>query len=214
MSTLEQQLRQALAAGAAGLDESPDLFARVRLSIDEDQRLRARQRRAAAVVACLVGALAAAVAAVTDFREGELLMDWWILELISTGVLVGVALWLGPLIKRYGKSYAADVFRANPRTGKSFIVLTDFAYYLIFFAYILFTLSFEPKGSWAETVNAGQLQHETARLGGILLILGLLHGVNLLALPIMGRLLTLNRRLDEGSPPAAPPASSQAPPNS
>ena len=127
-------------------------------------------------------------------------MDWWILELLSTAVLVGVALWLGPLIKRYGKSYAADVFRANPRTGKSFIVLTDFAYYLIFFSYILFTLSFEPKGNWADTVNAGQLQHETARLGGILLILGLLHGVNLLALPIMGRLLTLNRRLDESSP--------------
>jgi type III secretory pathway component EscS len=211
VSTLEQQLRQALAAGAAGLDESPDLFARVRLSIEEDRRLQTRRQRTAGVVACLVGALVAIAAAVTDFREGELLMDWWILELISTAVLVGVALWLGPLIKRYGKSYAADVFRANPRTGKSFIVLTDFAYYLIFFAYILFTLSFEPKGSWAETVNAGQLQHETARLGGILLILGLLHGVNLLALPIMGRLLTLNRRLDDESPPA-PTASSQAPP--
>ena len=213
MSTLEQQLRQALAAGAAGLDESPDLFARVRLSIEEDRRFQARRRRAVGVVACLVGALIAAVAAVTDSRQGELLMDWWILELISTGVLVGVALWLGPLIKRYGKSYAADVFRANPRTGKSFIVLTDFAYYLIFFAYILFTLSFEPKGGWAETVNAGQLQHETARLGGILLILGVLHGVNLLAMPVMGRLLTLNRRLDEESPPPAPPASSQVPPS-
>jgi type III secretory pathway component EscS len=213
VSALEQQLRQALAAGAAGLNESPDLFARVRLSIEEDRRLQARRRRAAGVVACLVGALVAAVAAVTDSREGELLMDWWILELISTGVLVGVALWLGPLIKRYGKSYAADVFRANPRTGKSFIVLTDFAYYLIFFAYILFTLSFEPKGSWAETVNAGQLQHETARLGGILLILGVLHGVNLLALPIMGRLLTLNRRLDEDAPPPAPPVPGAAAPN-
>ena len=209
LSALEQQLRQALAAGAAGLDESPDLFARVRLSIEEDRRLQARRRRTSAVVACVAGALAAVIAAVTAFREGALLLAWWILELISTGVLVGVALWLGPLIKRYGKSYAADVFRANPRTGKSFIVLTDFAYYLIFFAYILFTLSFEPKGGWAETVNAGQLQHETARLGGILLILGVLHGVNLLALPIMGRLLTLNRRLDEGSPP--PGAPGQAP---
>ena len=211
MSTLEQQLRQALAAGAAGLDESPDLFARVRLSIEEDRRLQTRRQRTAGVVAALVGALVAAAAAVTDFREGELLMDWWILELVSTAVLVGVALWLGPLIKRYGKSYAADVFRANPRTGKSFIVLTDFAYYLIFFAYILFTLSFEPKGGWAETVNPSQLQHETARLGGILLILGMLHGVNLLAMPIMGRLLTLNRRLDEGAPPL-PPEASQAPP--
>ncbi len=213
MSALEEQLRQALAAGTAGVDESADLFARVQLSIDEDRRLQARRRRTAGVVACLAGALVAAVAAVTDFNEGELRMDWWILELISTAVLVGVALWLGPLIKRYGKSYAADVFRANPRTGKSFIVLTDFAYYLIFFAYILFTLSFEPKGSWADTVNAGQLQHETARLGGILLILGLLHGVNLLALPIMGRLLTLNRRLDEGAPPPAPTPADQAAPH-
>src|SRR5206468_9756307 len=117
---------------------------------------------------------------VTEKREGTLVMDWWILELITTSILVAVALWLGPLIKRFGRSYAADVFRANPRTGKSFIVLTDVAYYLIFFAYILFTISFEPKGGWSDTVNAKQLQHETARLGGILLIIGILHGVNLL----------------------------------
>ena len=31
----------------------------------------------------------------------------------------------------------------------------------------------------------------------ILLIIGVLHGLNLLALPVMGRLLTLNRQLDE-----------------
>jgi hypothetical protein len=28
-----------------------------------------------------------------------------------------------------------------------------------------------------------------------------LHGINLLALPVMGRLLTLNRQLDDASPP-------------
>ena len=60
-------------------------------------------------------------------------MDWWILELLWFAVMVGLALWLGPFIRRFGKSYAADVFRANPRTGKSFIVLMDVAYYLIFF---------------------------------------------------------------------------------
>ena len=128
-------------------------------------------------------------------------MDWWILELITTAVLVAIALWLGPLIKRFGRSYAADVFRANPRTGKSFIVLTDVAYYLIFFSYILFTVTYEPRSEWADTVNAAQLQHETARVAGILLIIGVLHGVNLLALPVMGRLLTLNRRLDESTAP-------------
>lgn len=219
MTAVEDRLREALVEGAAAVDESADLFARVRLSIEDDRRLRRQRQRRVAVVACVVGALAATSAAVTEHREGELLMDWWILELIATAGLAGIALWLGPLIKRYGKSYAADVFRANPRTGKSFIALTDVAYYLIFFAYVLFTVSFEPKGSWGQTVNARQLQHETARLGGILLIIGILHGVNLLALPVMGRLLTLNRRLDEATPappaappPAAPPPAPGAPP--
>ncbi len=131
-------------------------------------------------------------------------MDWWILELITLAILMAIAFWLGPLIKRFGRSYAADVFRANPRTGKSFLMLTDVAYYLIFFAYILFTVSFEPKGSWDHSVNAAQLQHETARLGGILLIIGLLHSANLVALPVMGRLLTLNRRLVESSSTTSP----------
>lgn len=205
MTVLEQRLRDALVGGAGAVHESPDLFARVRLSIEEDRRRRSQHRRAVALGACILASLAALVAAVTDRREGELRMDWWILELITTALLVAIALWLGPFIKRFGKGYAADVFRANPGTGKSFIVLTDFAYYLIFLAYILFTVSFEAAGDWESTVNAAQLKGETARVGGILLIIGLLHGVNLIALPIMGRLLTLNRRLDQDTPAAAPP---------
>ncbi|MDQ3107486.1 MAG: hypothetical protein M3Q68_06730 [Actinomycetota bacterium] len=200
MSAVEARLRDALVLSAAAFRESEDLFARVQLSIDEDRRLRRQRRRRIGVVSCLSGSLVSLVAAVTDLEQGRLLMDWWVLELIATGVLVAIALWLGPLIKRFGRSYAADVFRANPRTGKSFIVLTDVAYYLIFFAYILFTVSYEPKGGWGDLVTPSQLQHETARLGGILLTIGLLHGLNLLALPVMGRLLTLNRRLDEETP--------------
>ena len=98
------------------------------------------------MIACIVGAIAAVTFGVVKTDQGRVLMDWWILELITLAVLVVIAFWLGPLIKRFGRSYAADVFRANPRTGKSFLMLTDVAYYLIFFAYILFTVSFEPKG--------------------------------------------------------------------
>jgi hypothetical protein len=200
MTDIEQRLASALRSGVDELDESTDLFARVELSIDDDRRLRSQHRSLAAITACFVGASASLAIAVTDFHEGELLMDWWILELATTAVLIGIAFWLGPLIKRFGRSYAADVFRANPRTGKSFIMLTDVAYYLIFFSYILFTVNFAPRDGWDETVNAAQMQHETARVAGILLIIGLLHSVNLLALPVMGRLLTLNRRLDDASP--------------
>jgi hypothetical protein len=211
MSVLEERLHHALMEGARALDESDDLFARVRLSIDDDRRIRRQHRRFAWVVACIAGAATALGFALTDNRQGELLMDWWVLELFTNALLVGVALWLGPLIKRFGKSYAADVFRANPRTGKSFIVLTDIAYYLIFFSYVLFTMSFQLKGAWEQTVGGSQLQHEVARVGGILLILGVLHGVNLIALPVMGRLLTLNRRLDQDTPVTTPPPVPPAP---
>jgi hypothetical protein len=210
VSVLEERLRDALHEAGESVEESPDLFARVEVSIADDRRLRTQHVALVAVGACLVAALQSILVAVVDRQQGELLMDWWILELITTGVLVAIAFWLGPLIKRFGRSYAADVFRANPRTGKSFIMLTDVAYYLIFFAYILFTVTFEPREQWADTVNAAQLQHETARVAGILLIIGVLHGVNLLALPVMGRLLTLNRRLDDATPPA-PPASPTSP---
>lgn len=128
-------------------------------------------------------------------------MDWWMLELLTNVVLIGLALWLGPFIRRFGRSYAADVFRANPQTGKSFIVLADIAYYLIFAAFILFTVRFAPAQDWGSQASAAQLQYETSRLGGILLIIGMLHGVNLLVLPAIGRLFTMNRRLDEETPP-------------
>jgi len=198
---VEDLLRSTLRLGAAATRENEDLFARATSSIEDDRRLRQQHTALGGIAACLLAAVAAVVLAVIDRSQGGLLMDWWILELLTTALLVAIAFWLGPLIKRFGRSYAADVFRANARTGKSFIMLTDVAYYLIFFSYILFTVSYEPKGGWDETVNAQQLQHETARVAGILLIIGVLHGINLLALPVMGRLLTLNRRLDESTPP-------------
>ena len=123
-------------------------------------------------------------------------MDWWILELITTGTLVAIVILLGPFIKRFGKGYAAEVFRSNPGSGKNFIVLTDFAYYLIFGAYVLFTITFERPNTWTDTVNAAQLMTETHKIAGIFLLMGVLHGANLLMLPITGRLLTLNRQLD------------------
>lgn len=124
-------------------------------------------------------------------------VEWWILELITVAVMVAVVAVLGPLIKRFGKPYAADVFRVNPRTGKSYLVLMDFAYYMIFGAYVLFVIKWEPDTGWEQTVNADQLQGSVVRVGGLLLLMGLLHGLNVLTLPILGRVFTLNRQLDD-----------------
>jgi hypothetical protein len=140
---------------------------------------------------------------------------WWVLELILTAVLIAIVLVLGPFIKRFGRSYAADVFRANPRTGKSYMVLMDIAYYLIFTAYILFASTFEPWDDWSETVTAAQLEDVLIRLGGMLLLMGVLHGLNVLSLPIIGRLLGLGRDLAAvGTPrsPARPDGISRVPP--
>lgn len=202
MTRVEERLVRALRESASHAGPHPDLFLRVRRSVEEDRRRRAQRRRGIAVAGCLFGALVSIVVGVADVDQGVVLMDWWILELLTTAVLIGIAIWLGPFIRRFGRSYAADVFRANPRTGKSFIVLADIAYYLIFTAYVLFTVRFQPAPDWGEFVSAGQLQYETARIGGILLIIGLLHSANLLVLPAIGRLFTLNRRLDEATPPS------------
>ena len=131
-------------------------------------------------------------------------MPWWVLELATTAVLIAIALWLGPFIKRFGRAYAADVFHDNPLTGKSYIVLTDVVYYLIFTAYIFFTVHFEPPEEWRSfvgNVTASQLQWEVMRVGGILLIIGILHGLNIVLMPVLGRLFSLNRRLPPGPSP-------------
>ena len=126
-------------------------------------------------------------------------MTWWVIELIANLILIGIVVILGPLIKRFGRAYAGDVFRANPRTGKSYLVLMDVAYYLIFSAYILITVSFEPASDWNRS-TAAVLQAEVVRIAGMLLLMGMLHGLNVLSLPLIGRLLGMGRQLEEDTP--------------
>ncbi len=126
-------------------------------------------------------------------------MSWWVVELGTDVLLVAIVVVLGPLIKRFGRSYAGDIFRANPRTGKSYLVLMDVAYYLIFSAFILFTITLRPPGPWQREL-AAVFEDELVRLGGMLLLMGILHGANVLTLPIIGRLLGLRRDLTADTP--------------
>jgi hypothetical protein len=125
-------------------------------------------------------------------------VSWWVVELATNVLLLVIVFALGPLIKRFGRAYAGDVFRANPRTGKSYLLLMDFAYYLIFVAYILFTVTLTPPLEWRSL--GAQVESELIRVGGMLLIMGVLHGLNVLSLPLVGRLLGLSRQLEEDVP--------------
>jgi hypothetical protein len=196
MSRVERRLQEALNEQAMTTVPARDLFARVRGSIEDDRARRRAVWRRVGTVLGLVVAAGLLVLALSDVEGGRLVMAWWVLELLTTLLLVGVALWLGPFIKRFGRAYAADVFHDNPGTGKSYILLADIVYYLIFAAYILMTVTYAPRLGWATTVGAEQLAHETIRVGGILLIIGILHGLNILTMPLLGRLFSLNRRVD------------------
>ena len=127
-------------------------------------------------------------------------MRWWVIELVANLVLAGVVVVLGPLIKRFGRAYAGDIFRANPGTGKSYLILMDVAYYLVFSSFILFTMRLVPPPEWR--LLGRQLQDEVTRIGGMLLLMGVLHGLNVLSLPVVGRLLGLGRQLEEDLPPS------------
>jgi hypothetical protein len=195
MADFESRLHEALGDAGGHTEPSPDLFERVVDSIasDRDRRRRARH----VVLAWVVGVSTAALLTVTLTPKDEegLHMPWWILEIGLDVALVAIAIWLGPFIKRFGRAYAADVFHDNPLTGKSYIVLTDIVYYLIFASYILFTIRTEAPSLVTNEVTAEQVREGAARLGGILLIIGVLHGLNLVIMPVLGRLFSLNRRL-------------------
>jgi hypothetical protein len=195
MADLETRLHDALGDAGSHTHPSPDLFARVVGSIADDRARRRRVRTIALLWVVCVAVIALLTVTLTPKDEEGLHMPWWILELATNVVLIGIALWLGPFIKRFGRAYAADVFHDNPLTGKSYIVLTDIVYYLIFTAYILFTIRVDAPFYYQGEVHPDLVKVELVRIGGILLIIGVLHGLNLVIMPVLGRLFSLNRRL-------------------
>lgn len=209
--SLEERLREVLRR-ADEYEPSPDLFARVRRSIEEDAAHRRRIRRAVASALTGVATLAAWFALTTDVADGRLVVPWWAVELAVDAVLAGLIVVLGPLIKRFGKTYARDVFRANPPTGDRFLRLFDIAYYLIFVGYLLVTAHYGPEPAWRLGGLGPQLEEAFIRLGGMLLLMGLLHGSAITGLPVIGLLFssTWRRRdraeMGEQAPPPDPRA--------
>lgn len=189
LTAIERRVIDAFHDARSTVRENPDLFARVTLSIDAARARRRFRLRLAMGLAAFCGGCLGLAFALSDYDNGRITMDWWIIELITDIVLVALGITLGPFIKRFGRSYAADVFRANPRTGKSYLVLTDVAYYLIFASFVLFTTSYTPASNWLESTGE-QLQHSTARVAGMLLIMGILHAGNVVFLPVIGGLLS------------------------
>ena len=134
----------------------PDLFARVDRSVDARPPAPAvpRSRRGLTTFALLLASTRPSALALTDSKTGGSPWNGGSSKLITNIVLVAIAIGLGPFIKRFGRATPPTCSASNPRTGKSYLVLTDVAYYLIFTSFILFTVKFDPPVDWERRSTA------------------------------------------------------------
>lgn len=124
-------------------------------------------------------------------------MDWRVLEWLVAITLIALAIGLHRLIRWFGKTYATNVFQATPEVGNGFLVLADYAYYLIFTAYVLSNIHFQRPEKWMDTVSPLQIEQSVSRVAGICLIIGILHGINVFVLPFIGGILAFRLKLME-----------------
>lgn len=187
--TIERRISEAFTA-VDDFEPSVDLWARVNRSIEED---RAHRKRLRVITTLVSGGLLALFGIGWLFRVetslGRMAVEWRAMEAIVTVALVLLVLSLGPAVRRFGDGYAGIIFRTNPETGERFIRLIDIAYYLVFAGYVLLTSEFEQPIESA--LGAGdQLRTGLARIGGLLVLMGVMHGAMFIVLPLVGLVFT------------------------
>jgi hypothetical protein len=201
---VEQRLIDALRT-ADRVEPAPDLWSRVLHSIDEDRAHRRRVRASIAITAATVLALVIiGVAGLTDGPTGRFVQTP-VMELLETIALVVLVAVLGPAIQRFGRGYATDLWRATPATATALVRLLDLSYILVFAGYILITADFDG-GTLADSSRlcylpdldchtvGSQLQSAAERIGGLILVMGMLHAVTITVLPVVALVSNSTRR--------------------
>jgi len=208
--SLEQRLIDTLHR-ADEFEPSPDLFARVERSLEED--LRHRRRLKLVVATLTVGVVAAAVflrGVMSVDPIGRLVAPGWALHLLLVTAEVVVVLTLGPTLRRFGRPFIADVFRFGPETGERFMALLDIAFYLFLFGAVLVRPDLQ---AWDHTVILGEDAWEwTARFAVFILVMGIAHVFTVGILPLIGLFFssTMRRARRRQAGNAAPPLSARA----
>jgi hypothetical protein len=193
---IEQRLVAALRA-ADRVEPSPDLWSRVVHSIEEDKIHRRRVFVSTAITVATLAVLAIVGAlSLTDGPYGRYVPVPMFL-LIQFVVLVVLLAVLGPAIQRFGRGYATDLWPSTPATAAALVKLLDVAYVLVFAGYILITTQFDLETS--DTVHGNcrlasvecadylpdQLWYTALRIGGLILMIGILHAVTIIVLPVV-----------------------------
>lgn len=195
--TTEDRLRNALRAADA-YHPSPDLWARVEGSIEADRRHRRRVERVlGGILVMLVSTGAIGFAARVSTTAGTA-VDWRAMAALEAMLLAGLIVGLGPGLRRFGQTFVAEVFRANPATGRAFLRLVDVAFYLVTAGYVLVSMRLEPPDPGELIPLDSQLSHASTRIGGLLLLMGILHVATLITLPVLGVVFTSGWRRNGG----------------
>ncbi len=182
--TIEQRLVGALRE----LDDfvpSPDLYARVERSLADDRKMR---RRRFNIAVSALGGLAAVIAWVAMSAQpdasGRQTIDGWKLALAFITVGGAIVVALAPHLRRFGRSFIDEVFYLSPNTSDKFLAVLDIAYYAAFTGMVL--VDADVWGLGERLVLSAGLEAVVGRIAFILLAMGLLHSVNLVALPVIG----------------------------
>lgn len=206
--SLERRLAETLHL-VDSFEPSPDLFARVQRSLEEDT---AHRRRVALVALAVIG-LTVSIVVFSGFMvsisdSGRMVSAAWVVELVEIVVMAALVSSLGPAVRRFGRFYVDEVFRLDPGAGNRFIALIDVAYYLVFVGIILVTT--ETRDLHRTVALIPELEGAMVRVGLLLATMGVLHTCNLLALPVIGLVHSASVRRSLRSGGTAGPPSAKA----
>lgn len=203
--TVEERLIDALRS-ADEFQPSPDLFARLQRTIEED---RAFRRRRLAVGAAIVAGMASVATWVGLSAESSAAsppsIDSWRLVVTFLALAASLIAALAPHIKRFAAGFVDDVFLLAPETGRKFSSVINLAYYVGFAGLAIVDADLWALGETVELWPA--IEEWTWRLGFFLLLMGLLHAVNVAVLPVLGLVYNsivrrdLRRRAGDLAPP-------------
>ena len=194
---IEQRLTETLDA-ARRYKPSPDLWDRVVHSIDEDRQHRRRiwttiiSISAAVLIATVVCIASLERSPMTQVGTGYRL-NWRVLQALEFVLLATLVAVLGPNIRRFGRGYVTDILHSSPATGARLLGLLDTAYYLVFSGYLLVTVRLVEPSVYAAWSIGQQGQESALRIGGLLLVMGLLHGATLVVMPLVGLVFNATR---------------------
>lgn len=202
----EERLTDALAEFDQ-VEPSPDLFDRVERSVALDLAYRRRARWSGGVGLAGVS-IVVAFLWLSIGSDGTIL--GWSVLVAELALLASAVVILGRVIPRFGRIFIADVFRLDPRTGSGFLRLHDVAFLLVAAGYVI-GWSWHPQMSGRpDAVEA--IRFLLDRIGGLLLLMGALHAVTLVALPVIGLVFgaTVRMRARAAAGPTAPPEDPRA----